>query len=275
MDKQKQRYLLAKLSTEKYKLNPEYLTEEQRSNLDNEVEKLNQLQKSIMASVEATKVRVSAAEVVEAYLKCAEKFESEEELYLVLKKQGITQEGFKSALRDELLCEKVLDSISQDIPQLEKQQALDYYQKNRLNFSRAKTWKVSQILITINDEFQENSRDNAKQRIEEVFTKAKSESFADLALRYSECPSALESGQLGWCEEGKLFPQISEALYQIKEGEISSPIETEAGFHLVVWHEEKPPYVASFEEVWPYLEEKHTSRAKAYIQRQWLSQLTS
>ncbi|MDG3085020.1 peptidylprolyl isomerase [Vibrio hannami] len=275
MDKQKKRYLRIKLSTEKHKLNPEYLSAEQLKELDEEVNKLQALQAKIISSKEASKIKVSSGEVVESYCKCIEQFDSKDEFYAVLKKQGITQEGFKHALREELWCDKVLDSVAQDVPKLDKQQAIDYYNKNKLNFSRAKTWKLSQILITVNDEFVENRHESVLRRIEEAYQKTKREPFEELALRYSECPSALEKGQLGWCEEGKLFPEITKALQTLQQGEVSLPIETEVGFHLVQWHEQKPAYIAPFEEVLPYLEEKHTSRAKAFLQRQWLSSLVA
>ncbi|WED24085.1 peptidylprolyl isomerase [Vibrio sp. JC009] len=274
MDEQKRRYLLVKLSTEKYKLNPEYLSGVQRAQIEEEVEKLYRMQSSIMSSKEAQAVRISGDQVMKTYQECVGQFESEEELYFTLKKQGITLEGYKSALKDELYCEKILDYIAREIPDLDRQQALDYYNKNLLEFSRARTWKVSQILITINDEFNENTRENALSRINEVREELKTKPFSELAMKYSECPSALEEGSLGWCEEGKLYPQITTALYKLTKEEVSQVVETEVGFHLVKFHEEKTPYVATFEEAWPFLKEKHSSRAKTYIQRQWMAQLT-
>lgn len=273
MDEQKRRYLKVKIATEKYKLNPEYLSSVQQGELALAVDKLYRLQNSILQTSEAQKVSVSTAQLMEAYLRCSEQFESEEEFYQTMKKQGLTTEGFKQALRDELHCEKVLDSVSKDIPELDRQQAIDYYERNKLEFSRARTWRLTQVLITINDEFSENSRENALARIQEVKEKSATAPLSELAMVYSECPSALENGNLGWCEEGKLFPEITNALYSLEQDEISEVIETEVGFHLVSWHEERPPYMAPFEEVWPFLQEKHATRAKAYLQREWLRTL--
>ena len=273
MEEQKRRYLTIKLSTEKFKLNPEFLSSMQKAEIDEGVVKLNELQRRILASEEAKQVRVTRAQLTEAYKSCVEKFETEDEFYQSLKKQTLTVEGFKSALKDELHCDLVMELVSKDFPPLERKQAEEYYQKHQIEFSRGKTWNLSQILITINDEFEENTRENALARIKEVREKTESEPFSELALQYSECPSAVEKGYLGWCEEGKLYSEITSALYTLPKEEVSEPIETEVGFHLIVCHDEKPPYVATFEEVWPYLQEKHASRAKAYLQRQWISQL--
>ncbi len=277
MDEQKRRYLTIKLATEKFKLNPEYLSSVQKAQLSQDVVRLHQLQCSILSSSEAQQVSVSRSEIAEAYNSRIQQFESESAFYHSLKQQGLTVEGLKFALKDELHCERVMELISRDIPRLDRQQALDYYQKNRLEFSRAKTWKLSQILITINDDFAENTRLSALARIKDIQKQAISgtNTFSELAVRYSECPSAIEHGYLGWCEEGRLYSEITNTLYSLPKEQVSDPIETEVGYHLIVWHEEKPPYVATFEEVWPFLQEKHSSRAKQYLQRQWIRQLNS
>lgn len=273
MDEQKRRYLSVKIATEKYQQNLEYLTQQQRTEVERYVENLFAMQQKILSSPEAKTIQVTDSEIRKAYKECAENFDNKQAFFGVLSNQGLTEKGYKMALGEELLCEKVLESISDDIPDLDFEMAHDYYLKNRLDFSRLTTWRVNQILITINDDFEENTRSNALKRINSVYLLSQTEDFAELALKYSECPSAVENGYLGWCEEGKLFPEITQSLLSLKKNEISAPIETEAGFHLVQWLEKKAPYVASFEEVLPFLEEKHTTRAKAFIQKQWLSEL--
>lgn len=273
MDRQKRRYLTIKIATEKFQLNPEFLSDAQKNTVAKEVDNLYRLQAAILSSDMAQKIQVSNAQLMDAYFNCVQQFETEAQFYRSLKAQGITAEGLKFALKDELHCDQVLVQVADDIPQLEKAQAQAYYNSNRVEFSRGRTWKISQILITKNDEFAENRPDKALARIIKVREAANLESFRDLAMRYSECPSALENGLLGWCEEGKLYPEITSALYTLPKEQVSEPIETELGFHIIVCHDEKPAYVASFDEVWPFLQEKHASRAKTYLQRRWLEQL--
>ena len=273
MDDQKIRYLTIKLAIEKYQVNPEYLSSIQRADVDEAVAKLYQLQHRVLSSDEAQQLKVTQSELDQAVSSLQEQFGAAHDFDVALDKNGITLDGLMLAIKDELHCEKVMEFIATDIPALDREQAFAYYQSHRLNFSRTRSWQLSHILITVNDEFEENKRPNALKRIRRVRQQATAENFPELALQYSECPTALEQGSLGWCEEGKLFPEIESALQKMKKGEISEPIETEAGFHLVLSHDEKPPYIASFEEVWPYLQEKHTRKAKQYIQRQWLNNL--
>lgn len=60
------------------------------------------------------------------------------------------------------------------------------------------------------------------------------ESFADLARQYSEDPgSAARGGQLPFYKRGDLAPEFEATAMTLKEGELSMPVETQFGFHLI------------------------------------------
>lgn len=275
MDEQIRQYLSMKLATEIFRSNPEFLTGVQQQELQQRVDKLYQLQNSILSSSEAQLIKIAQHEIDQVYQSCVEQCESLTQFHQLMRAQKMTVEGLRWALNRELRCEKVLELVSEAAPELQREQALEYYQKHQIDFSRGRTWNLSQILITINPDYEENRRENAWKRITEVREQASASNFSELALQHSECPSALEDGRLGWCEEDKLYPEIVNSLYSLQLHQVSEPVETEVGFHLVVYHDEKPPYTASFEEVWPFLQQKHLARARSYMQRQWMAQLSN
>lgn len=58
--------------------------------------------------------------------------------------------------------------------------------------------------------------------------------FADFAKRYSGDPgTANDGGELGWFERGKLFPEFERAAFRLAVNEISIPVETPFGFHVI------------------------------------------
>ncbi|MDR7128920.1 peptidyl-prolyl cis-trans isomerase SurA [Algoriphagus sp. 4150] len=58
--------------------------------------------------------------------------------------------------------------------------------------------------------------------------------FADLAKKYSEDPgSASNGGDLGFASKGQMVPEYESAAFGLKQGEISDPIESDYGFHLI------------------------------------------
>lgn len=72
----------------------------------------------------------------------------------------------------------------------------------------------------------------------------KGESFATLAILYSEDPgSAKKGGELGMYGKGELYPEFEEVAFNLKEGEISGIVETEAGFHVIQMIENQKDFV--------------------------------
>ena len=56
---------------------------------------------------------------------------------------------------------------------------------------------------------------------------------AALAKRYSEDAHAQDGGMMDWVAQGELLPELDTALFSLKAGELSQPIQTRLGFHLV------------------------------------------
>lgn len=57
--------------------------------------------------------------------------------------------------------------------------------------------------------------------------------FKKLAKNYSECPSKKRGGDLGWFGRGKMVPEFEKAVYRLSVGEVSEPIKTQFGWHLI------------------------------------------
>ena len=63
--------------------------------------------------------------------------------------------------------------------------------------------------------------------------RAKTSDFGELAKKYSEDGSAPNGGSLGWMGPGDLVPEFELAMNRLQIGEISSPVKTEFGWHLI------------------------------------------
>ena len=58
--------------------------------------------------------------------------------------------------------------------------------------------------------------------------------FGSLAKEYSECRSAAKGGDLGHFERGDMQPAFEDASFKLKVGEISKPVETDSGVHIIL-----------------------------------------
>ncbi len=78
------------------------------------------------------------------------------------------------------------------------------------------------------------SEAEARQKIGQVHSRLKSgEDFAALAKLYSQDGSAQKGGDLGWLYPGDTVPAFDQAMNALKVGEISNPVQTQFGFHII------------------------------------------
>ena len=63
--------------------------------------------------------------------------------------------------------------------------------------------------------------------------RAKTADFADLAKKFSEDGSAANGGELGWMSPGDLVPEFEQAMNRLQIGEVSKPVKSEFGWHLI------------------------------------------
>ncbi len=110
-----------------------------------------------------------------------------------------------------------------------------FYLLHRARFRRPEMRTLRHILVTINEELPGSGRAAARAKIDAIGARLAQdpEAFADQALKYSECPSALNGGQLGTFPRGVLYAEIEAAAFALAPDELSGPIESPLGFHLV------------------------------------------
>ena len=57
--------------------------------------------------------------------------------------------------------------------------------------------------------------------------------FEDLAKQYSTCPSSRDGGDLRWFGKGMMVKPFEDACFSMKKGEVSAPVETQFGWHII------------------------------------------
>jgi len=82
--------------------------------------------------------------------------------------------------------------------------------------------KASHILVK-----KKSEADNILKEIE------KGTEFAELAKKYSLCPSGKRGGSLGFFTRGKMVKEFEKAAFSLAKGEISGTVKTEFGYHII------------------------------------------
>ncbi|NDV23869.1 peptidylprolyl isomerase [Desulfovibrio sp. JC022] len=109
-----------------------------------------------------------------------------------------------------------------------------YYAANKESFQQEEQLKARHILIAVDENAAEKDVAAAEKKIKKVLAKAKSgQDFGKLAKKYSEGPSSSKGGELGWFGHGAMVKPFEDAAFALKKGEVSKPVRTRFGWHLI------------------------------------------
>ena len=91
--------------------------------------------------------------------------------------------------------------------------------------------------------------------------------FAQVAQERSIGPSGPNGGYLGWFTAGMMVPSFEEAVFALDVGEVSSPVETQFGWHVIVLNDAREQVPPTLDDVRAELEEGlRRARVEAMLQ---------
>jgi len=175
---------------------------------------------------------VSTDDVLDRLSDFRERFASELEFRQFLDDTGLTVETLKERMREQLLVQRTIDIAVRSKITMSPQEITEAVRQSpRLRGDSRERVEVSHLLLRVDES---RSAEQARVKIEALHDALKrGTDFAELAKRESDGPYAEAGGAMGWVTEGSLMPELEAAVKEMKEGELSSPIQTRLGFHLI------------------------------------------
>lgn len=254
---------------------PAELNDEQRTRVLRQASNEFSIETLVLSSVEAASVVISDQEIERAFVEIHNRFENEAHFVNALEANGLSVDSLRLALARQCKVDAVMETVASRAPKVNEVEIGIYYHSHPEKFYKPEQRVARHILISINPEYPENTREAAWQRINELaeMLKRKPHKFADLALRHSECPTALHGGVIGTVVPGKLYPQLEEVLYALKVNQISPVVESEIGFHLLLCEKILPAEAISLRKATPNIQKLMQERYRRNCQRTWLAAL--
>src|SRR6185437_934541 len=122
-----------------------------------------------------------------------------------------------------------------------------YYSQHKTQYSRTETRHAHHILIAVTDPKDPKSDAAALAKAQDVLAQLKAgKDFGALAKQYTADPgSAAQGGDLGWAARGVYVAAFADALFSMQAGQISDPVKTEFGYHIIRLDEVRPAQVKS------------------------------
>ncbi|MEZ6143087.1 MAG: peptidylprolyl isomerase [Zavarzinella sp.] len=177
-------------------------------------------------------------------------------LQAILKEQGQTQTQF---LKETMQTEEQLRNNYRYMVQLAKyldslitEEKLQHYFQQHQDFFRGTTVRLSHIVVRLDHSASTADHQEIQARLLGMREKIAAGNivFADAARRFSHCPTASSGGDLGWIvRKWQIDEALAATAFQMKVGQISGVVTTEAGYHLVYVTDRKEGAEKKYDEV--------------------------
>ncbi|MBO1510774.1 peptidylprolyl isomerase [Metabacillus bambusae] len=188
----------------------------------------------IEQEVEKEKVSVSEKDIDAELQELIASYGGEETFNQQLATSGLTMGDVEEDVKTNLQIEKLLESRIK----ITDEEMKTYFDENKDSFAKTKQVKASHILVA-----DEATAKEVKEKLDA------GEDFAELAKEYSTDTGSAESGgDLGFFGEGSMVAEFEEAAFSMEVDEISEPVKTEHGYHIIKVTDKQDAAEANFDD---------------------------
>lgn len=138
------------------------------------------------------------------------------QLQQAVAQQGMTMTQFKDNVKTQLL---LLKAETANV-KVTNQDLQTYFDKNKSKYVEVQARHILVSKLSTAQDIEKKLKNGAD--------------FATLAKKYStDTGSKSKGGELGWVKKGQMVPPFETALFKLKKGEISQPVKTQYGYHII------------------------------------------
>jgi len=177
-------------------------------------------------------------------------FRSDDEMRQALAVEGLTMEGFRRRVGEQLALNRIALKAVRNKIIVEEKDLRAYYEAHRDTFRQTPEVTLRHILVNLPARALLEGPAQAQGKAEEALAKLRAGAdFAAVAKAYSDGPTAETGGVLGTMHRGEMAPELEEAAFTIPVGEFSGIIQTNTGLNIIKVEARKLDPVAPFDEV--------------------------
>jgi len=195
-------------------------------------------------------IDVDAQAVADQLATIKKRFPNDGEFDKALSQMHLSESDVKSQIkRDMSIRELINKQVTQKIA-VTDEETKSYYDNNPNLFKQPEQIKASHILIKVEADASEAQKAEARKEIEKIQQKLKNgEDFATLAKEFSQGPSNVNGGDLGYFKRGQMVKPFEDAAFAAKTNEVSDIVETQFGYHLILVVDKKPEQTMAYDEI--------------------------
>ena len=190
------------------------------------------------------------AEIDSSIDQIKQRLEAGQSIEALLAEMGIGLETMRNEVGRANVIQKLLEKEVYPQTMVSEKESRIFFENNPQYFKKPEEVKASHILIKVAPDASKEEKLAARQKIEEVRKKvAAGDDFADLARQYSEGPSSVSGGDLGYFDRKKMVKPFADAAFELQPGQVSNIVETNFGFHLIKVFDKRAKSAYVFENI--------------------------
>lgn len=268
-------YLVLKNAHSLFGKNPGALGPEELQRVEHVASKQFDLETRVLASIEARDVVVPQATLDAAMDEVRNRYTEANDFQDDLAGNGLSIDEYRLSLERELKVEAVLEKVGSRAAKVSDIDVELYYHYHPEQFRRPEIRVARHILVTINDDLPENTREAAHERIGAIASRLDREPkrFEEQAMKHSECPTALQGGLLGEVKPGQLYAELEAVLFRLDSMQLSGIVESPLGLHLLRCDKVTPAAMLPLGQVTDAIRGLLAGRRKRICQSAWIKQI--
>jgi len=204
----------------------------------------------LLTSAKDSKTEIPEDDIEHEMVELKLKFESADEFNDMLNENNLNIEMIKDRIKNNLLISHYIKTNFTDNSKTSVDKLKEIYEENIDSFKTQEMIKASHILIKGTDK---KSLKKAQELHDQIKT---TEDFQKIAAECSDCPSNCHCGDLGFFPKGKMVEGFEDVAFNLKQNEISKPVKTKFGYHIIMNTGRKDSVTANFEEVKDALQDR-------------------
>jgi peptidyl-prolyl cis-trans isomerase SurA len=151
-----------------------------------------------------------------------------------LERDGVPFDVFRQDVREQIMLTRLREREVDDKIQVSDSEIDLFLEAMKAAPGERTEYNLAHILVRVPEQASPEQVEVARRRIEQALSQVRAGGdFAQVAATYSNAPEALQGGALGWRAHDRLPELFADALERLQPGEVTPPLRSPAGFHLL------------------------------------------
>jgi foldase protein PrsA len=219
----------------------------------------NMIQEELVKQeAEKAGVTVTDSDIQKEIDKIKKQFPTEQDFETALQQNGYTLDTLKAQMPMQIMIRKILEP--KVAPEVTDDAVKQHFEQNKAQYDTQEQVRASHILV------------KTKEEADEIAKELKNGAdFAKLAQEKSTDDSKHNGGDLNYFGRGQMVKEFEDVAFSLKVGEISEPVKSEFGYHIIKVTDHKQAHTATLDEKKAEIKDQLIGQKVAEMSESWLA----